>query len=131
MRNFSKTIAVYAFFLMLCLVLISGCSIGGEKIICTNSDEENGIKEEIEVTAVLSKEKIKKVTAVITYNNKEAMETVCESLKNLPSNELRFSCSGKSIKIKNFDQILSFDSLNSSKEDYIKNIEEEGYNCGN
>ena len=128
MKN-NKTILSSILILVLCLIFVSGCDIGGEKITCTTSDEENGIKENIEVVAVSSNDTISKVSATLSYNSETDMNTMCDILKNMPSSDLNFSCSGSSIKIKNFDKMLEFNAIDSSKESFIGNMEQNGYTC--
>ena len=129
MKNNIKTIISSFFVVVLCLVFVSGCSIGGEKITCTNTTEENGINEKVEVVASLNNDSISKVSATLSYDSKDDMNTMCNILNNLPSNELRYSCSGNSIKIKNFDKILEFSALNSSKTSFVEQMQQDGFTC--
>ena len=129
MKNSKKQSLVIFFILVICLVFISGCSISGEKLTCTKNDIENGINEKIEVVAVVKNDLISSVSATLSYNSKDDMNTICNLLKGTSSNNLRFSCSGNSIKIKNFDNLLEFAAINSSKTSFVEQMQQDKYTC--
>lgn len=129
MKNRKKTVIITVLISISCLFLVTGCSIGGEKIICNNTDEELGVKENIEVVAVLKNDSISKISATFSFNSKNDMNTICSALKSSPSNELNFSCNGSSIKIKNFANMLDFNALNTNKAYFVEKMTQDGFTC--
>ena len=113
----------------LCSFIICGCNFLGEKVTCTATNEEMGIHENIEVVATINNDLVSNVNATFSFDSEKDMNTICKLMKNLPANDVHFNCSGKTMKIKNFDKMLNFDAKNSTKESFIEKMQQEKFTC--
>lgn len=128
---------ILCFGLLCCLVFISGCDFGGERVVCTGVSSEGGINENIEVVAIVKNDVVSKVSATMTYNNENDMNTICSSLKsansiNSAADRISFSCNKTTIKINNFDKMLllsNVDVINHSKAEFIEKMSQDQLNC--
>ncbi len=119
-----------------CVFLLTGCGLGN-KVVCTGTTEESGYKVGMKVTATLKGNKVDKVSASMSFDNKETADTFCSILKLANTyaedgKKIDFSCSGKSITIKDYTQLVdsSDEKLSDiTKEDFIKAMESEKLKC--
>lgn len=108
------------FGLGLCL-LFAGC--GGNKVVCTASQESDGTKMTIEVTAPVKDGKITSATTkmVAEFKTKELAEQYCD----LMGDSEGVKCDGKKVTIEEKTE----DQEAIKKADFIKQAEDEGFKC--
>ena len=120
------------------LILLSGCNMGSSsKIVCTGKGQEMGFEPDEEIVATLNGSTIDKASLTWTFDNQSDANTVCEQLKSsnsaaLNSDRIDFSCSGKTIKVKNFEKMseLAGEKIqNISKAEFIENMRNSGLTC--
>lgn len=112
------------------LLLFTGC--GSNKVVCTQTTEEDGKKMELQVTANMKDNKVSTVDATIKFED----DTTASQFADDESKKIDVKCSGKSITIKNYDSVLaSSDSENKvtglTKDEFIQKMtsEDENVKC--
>ena len=101
-------------------LLFAGC---GNKVVCTMTEEEDGIKGTMEVSAPVKDGKITKVdmTSTMEFDSKETAEAYC----SLAKGNDKIKCNGKKVTMKD---TMKYDEA-VKKDEFIKTAEKEGYKC--
>lgn len=130
----NKTKAFLSFLLIFTLVFfITGCTfLGFGTVKCTNTVNDMGIQENIEITTSFKNNHVNKTKAIATFDTEENAKYVCDVFKQLNSNLVNFSCNGKTITFNNYDVIMkrvisNYNEL--TKDEYIKELQDSGYTC--
>lgn len=119
------------------LLLFTGC--GSNKVVCTQTTEEDGKKMELQVTANMKDNKVSTVDATIKFEDDTTASQYCglmqlfNSFTEDESKKIDVKCSGKNITIKNYDSVLaSSDSENKvtglTKDEFIQKMTSEDKN---
>ena len=116
------------------LFVLTGC--GEKTVLCTGTQEENGVSATFEVKGILENDKISKAPTTIKTNDETSTQTVCGMLAIInsfadDSEKITYECSGKTIKIDNYLQMASSDEKKDSytKDEFIKLMEEQDLTC--
>lgn len=101
-------------------LLCAGC---GNKVVCTMSQESNGTKMSVEVSAPVKDGKITSATTKMTteFKTKELAEQYCSLMKDSEG----VKCDGKKVIIESTEE--TGESI--KKADFIKSAEDEGFKC--
>lgn len=113
------------------LLLFTGC--GSNKVVCTQTEEEDGKKIELQVTANLKDNKVSTVDATMKFEDDTTASQYCgimqlfNSFTEDETKKIDVKCSGKNVTIKNYESILdSEDSENKiaglTKEEFIQKM---------
>lgn len=122
------------FVLGLCL-LLSGC--GNNKVVCSGSVDEQGLKVKLEVSAALKDDKVNEVSASMTFDDEKAAKQYCglmelaNSFAEDDSKKIDFECSGKSIEFKDYTKLMDSDEKikEMTKDQFIEVMEAEKLTC--
>ena len=122
------------FVLGLCL-LLSGC--GNNKVVCSGSVDEQGLKVKLEVSAALKDDKVNNVSASMTFDDEKAAKQYCglmelaNSFAEDDSKKIDFECSGKSIEFKDYTKMMDSDEKikEMTKDQFIEVMEAEKLTC--
>ena len=115
-------------------LLLAGCG-NGNKVVCTGTEEEDGVKVTMEVTATLKNEKVNGVSATMSFSDKKTAEQYCSifELANSMSEDeqVDVKCDGKKIIFADYTQMSSGDDeiIGLSKEEFIKAMEDTELKC--
>lgn len=122
------------FVLGLCL-LLSGC--GNNKVVCSGSVDEQGLKVKLEVSAALKDDKVNEVSASMTFDDEKAAKQYCglmelaNSFAEDDSKKIDFECSDKSIEFKDYTKLMDSDEKikEMTKDQFIEVMEAEKLTC--
>lgn len=116
------------------LFVLTGC--GEKTVLCTGTQEDDGISATVEVKGILENDKISKASATIKTNDETSAQTMCGMLALVnsfadDSQKITYECSGKSIKIDNYLQMASEEEKKDSytKDEFVKLMEEQDLTC--
>jgi hypothetical protein len=118
------------------LFAVTGCG-GKKQVVCTKTEEEDGQKITMQVSADLDKsDKITDVSITYDFGDKEMASTYCELFKSTSDKSDAVTCDGSKITIKGADNFDEEDETEDSekivgkaKADFVKEAEEEGFTC--
>ena len=128
----------FAFLFVVGLFLVAGCGSNGNKVVCTGTQAEDGLKVEMKIEASLKDDKVSSVSATMKLDNEETAQQFCSfmalanSMAEDESDKIDYECKGKEIKIKNYDAMDSSEDdkvVGLSKADFIKAMEDEALTC--
>ncbi len=116
------------------LFILTGC---GNKVVCTGKMDEAGMKATAKITATIKSDKVSKVSAAITFDDKQTAETYCGLIKAFATagdEDMDIKCSGKTMNIGNYAAFAGAEDdekiIGMSKADFIKAMEkEDGVKC--
>ncbi len=127
------------FSILLVLLVLAGCG-KQNKLVCSATMDEEGVKMTGEITALFDSSN-KFTDAEVTYilDNETTAQTYCSLFKLAEDEEkgIKVECSGKKITIKGFGNMIADDEddeelKNMTKEDfkkYMESSEEAKYTC--
>lgn len=117
---------------------VTGCGKKPSQVTCSKTEEEDGQKVTVSVTADLDKDdKITDASITYDFGDKEAASTYCSLFKmgEEEGEESKISCDGSKITIKGLDSFEDEEAEDSekmagkTKDAFIKEAQEEGYTC--
>lgn len=119
------------------LFLLTGCN--SNKIVCTEKIDENGINSELIVTASLNKNRVDKISATMTFENKAMADQVCgifektNTFAEQESDMINLDCKDNVITFDDYSKLLNNDEekvIGMKKADFIKMMEKnKGVSC--
>ena len=119
------------------LFILTGCGNKNE-VVCTGKMDEEGMKAEAKITATIKDDKVEKVSAAITFDDKETAEQYCSLFEmangfaESEDDKVGFKCDGKTISFENYSDFAGDDEdiVGMAKADFIKTMEkEDGVTC--
>ena len=114
--------------LIVVTLFTSGCT-KKESLNCTYKNDSEGNVYTTNVDIKIEDDIVVDATAIITYESQSIAATMCR-IYGQTSNKDSVSCNDKVITLKDFHKSISNDNYdNLSKEDIIKNFENQGYTC--
>lgn len=119
---------------LVAVLVLTGCQ---KKVVCTGSLEEDGIKASIKLEGILENDQISKATATMSFNDETTTQSTCgmlaliNSISTDESKKITYECSGKTIKIDNYLQLMDEEEKKDSytKDEFIKLMEENNLTC--
>ena len=127
----------FAILFVVGLFLVSGCGKKNQ-VTCTAAQEEEGQKYTMTLTADIKDDKVSGVSAKMDFDNEDTAKSFCgilglvNSMAEDENSKVNYDCGKKSITIKNYENLAESEGeevTNISKEEFIKELEEEGFTC--
>ncbi len=137
MKKFLSLAAITVFG-ALCL---TACGGNKNEIVCKATEDMEGMKVESKIIATLKDEKVSEVSGEMVFESSDAATQYGSILKAaetyLGEGTLGLEINGKTIKVKNMNALLEimgsqssdFAVIGSSKDDFIKSFDGQGYSC--
>lgn len=119
------------------LFLVSGCGKKNQ-VTCTATQEENGQKYTMTITADMKDDKVSSVSAKMAFDSEDTAKSFCgilglvNSMAEDEDSKVNYDCGKKSITIKNYEKLAESEGeevKGLTKEEFIKGLEEEKFTC--
>ena len=117
----------------LLLFSLTGC--GSKKLVCSRSGSESGVNAEVEVAFEFDsdgKAKSAEMTMTYEFDDAETAEQACEMFKGDDSDsdeKMSVKCTGKKITMTTSEMDDSDEVIGKTRDEIIKEAEEDGYEC--
>lgn len=113
-------------FLFVSTLFLTGCG-KDNKVTCSMTIEEDGVKITSEVIATLKDDKVDNATAKMSFSDEKAAKEYCDifalasSFSTDDSTKLDYNCDGKNITINNYEALVAEDGKISglTKQEFI------------
>lgn len=120
------------------VVLLTGCSLSEEKIVCTMKENVDDMYMSTEVTAIIKDDKVSSLSGTLTFDSENTATSYYSFIslydQNLKQNEtLDVELNGKKIFIGNFQYLIEENQedkiIGQEKDDFKKIMENENFSC--
>lgn len=119
---------------LISLLVLTGCE---KSVVCKGTLEEDSTKANIEVKGIIENDKISKASATMTFSDETSSQSMCgmlalvNSFATDESKKIGYECSGKTVKLDNYLQMVSEEESKDSytREEFIKLMENEQLTC--
>ena len=110
-------------FIFLILLVLTGC---GSDIKCSRTYDDN-VKYKISVTANVSDGKVTNAKAIMKFVLSKDANDVCNLNKLINNEKISIICNDKTVIINGYEFLQTGNE--TSKNDFIKNLESQGFKC--
>lgn len=116
----------------LSMVMLTGC--GKNQITCTGSEEQDGQKIELKVTATPKDGKVTEAEATMTFENEDTAKQMCALFEMANGfaedrKKIDIKCDGKSLTVGNYLQMQDNEKTEYTEDEFIKLMEDEKLTC--
>ena len=101
------------------------------QVVCSGKESAAGQSISMKMTASLdSSDKVEKVSATITFNDKKFAEQYCSLYKaKVEDADKIMKCNGNSVEFSNYSAVVGDEIAGIDKDEFIEVMEDEGLTC--